>query len=74
MMQRTADTNKKENSKKRRSPFYKILIICVVIFAMTFLINGMFNIASNRVESMSQEEQDEVNEKWNALMRSLEED
>ncbi len=74
MMKKTAEVDKKETGKKRRSGFYKILIICVVIFAMGFFINSMFDKASDKVESMSQEEKDEVNEKWNAFMRSLEGD
>ena len=41
---------------------------------MGFFINSMFDKASDKVESMSQEEKDEVNEKWNAFMRSLEGD
>ena len=71
MMKKTANPNKKDTGKNRKSSFYKILIICVVIFAAAFFVNSMFDTASNKVESMSQEEKDTMNNKWDDFMDSL---
>ena len=64
------DENGKKEIKKKGG-FKKILIICVIIIAMFFVMGKAFDTASNKVESMSQEEKDAMNNKWNDAMDSL---
>ena len=64
------DENGKKETKKKGG-LKKVLIICVIIIAMFFVMGKAFDTASNKVESMSQEEKDEMNNKWDGFMDSL---
>lgn len=63
------ENNKKETGKKGK--LKKILIIGVIIIAVFFVMGKAFDTASNKVDSMSQEEKDTMNNKWNDFMDSL---
>lgn len=62
--------NNKKGTKKKGN-LRKILIICVIIVSVFFVMGKTFDTASNKVESMSQEEKDAMNNKWDDLMDSL---
>lgn len=70
-MKKQKNTNDKEIDRKRKLSFYKILIILVIVFGMVFVVNRLFDTASDKVESMTQEEKDEVNDKWDEYMDLL---
>lgn len=66
-----------ENSRKttgKKGVLKKLLIICAIIMAMSFVISKAFDTASNAVESMSQEEKDAMNDKWDNFINWLNED
>lgn len=66
-----------ENSRKttgKKGVLKKLLIICAIIMAMSFVISKAIDTASNAVESMSQEEKDAMNAKWDNFINWLNED
>ncbi len=70
-MKKQKDTNSKGTDRKRKLPLYKILIVLVIIFGIGFVVNSLFDTASDKVETMTQEEKDEVNDKWDEFMDIL---
>lgn len=68
------DENNKKDTKKKVGRIKKILIICVIIIVVCFVMGRAVDSMTNKVESMSQEEQDAMFNKGDALIEWINED
>lgn len=56
------ESNRK--TSKRKNLLKRLLIICAIVIGLSFVIDKAFDNAADKMESMSQEEKDEMEDKW----------
>lgn len=62
------DKANNEKTSKVKGVWKKLIILGVIVVVMCFVMGKSFDITSDRVESMSQEEKEEMNDKWDKFL------